>query len=87
MEQLTTQHTKQMTDIKSDLRKQDVAIKSQGSKMDTECDRLRQMFDAIGDQVHLESNQQKDRIEQAVREVFAAQIQIQGQDNTLNDDV
>ena len=70
LEQLTTQHTKQVADMKSDIRKQDTQTKNQGNRIDTECDRLRQMVDAIGDQVQKEGDQNRERIEQVVREVL-----------------
>ena len=42
--------------------------------MEAECDRLRQMMDALGDQIHLEGAQQRDRVETIVREVVIREI-------------
>ena len=63
-----------MQDMKSDLRKQDGAGKSQAARAEIECDRLRQMMDALGDQIHLEGVQQRNRIETMVREVVIREI-------------
>jgi hypothetical protein len=60
--------------MRSDLRKQDGAGKSQAARVEAECDRLRQMMDALGDQIHLEGAQQRDRVETIVREVVIREI-------------
>ena len=60
--------------MRSDLRKQDGAGKTQATRVETECDRLRQMMDSLGDQIHLEGVQQRDRVETIVREVVIREI-------------
>lgn len=60
--------------MKSEIRKQDGAGKTQAARMEAECDRMRQMVDALGDQIHLEGVQQRERVETIVREVVSREI-------------
>ena len=55
--------------MKSEVRKQDGAGKAMGARMEAECDRMRQMVDALGDQIHIEGVQQRERVEAIVREI------------------
>lgn len=42
--------------------------------MDTECDRMRQMVDAIGDQVQQEGHKNRERTETVVREIMSDEM-------------
>ena len=59
--------------MKSEVRKQDGAGKALAARMEAECDRMRQMVDALGDQIHIEGVQQRKRVEAIVREVADSQ--------------
>ena len=59
--------------MRSEVRKQDGAGKALAGRMEAECDRMRQMVDALGDQIHIEGVQQRERVEAIVREVAYSQ--------------
>ena len=59
--------------MKSEVRKQDGAGTALAARMEAECDRMRQMVDALGDQIHIEGVQQRERVEAIVREVTDSQ--------------